>query len=95
MATEKQGRQAGARNQNRRRAHQLRNGQDRLAGGCDRVGRSRGTACLLLPSAGPEGVGVQSNFVALQDQAYLDRLFGCTMGNETDDMGAGNIMIPF
>lgn len=58
VASEEQGREAGAGDQDWRRAHQLRDGQDRVTGGCDGVGRSGGTARLLLPSAGPEGAGL-------------------------------------
>ncbi|KZL85726.1 protein mago nashi like 2 [Colletotrichum incanum] len=47
-------------------------GQDRFVGRRDGVGRSRRTASVLLPGAGPEGAGVQPDRPALQDQAHLN-----------------------
>ena len=40
--------------------------EDRLIGGCQRVGRSGGSSSLLLPRPGPQGVGLLSDIAALQ-----------------------------
>lgn len=52
-------------------ADRLADGQDRLARGRDRIRRPRGPPRVLLPRARPQGSGLQPDFVALQNQAYL------------------------
>lgn len=73
MAAEKQGRSARARDQARQRAHQLRDCEDRLAGGCERVGGSGGPKGLLLLGARFESSSVLTDQSALQgiSKGYL------------------------
>lgn len=45
--------------------------ENRLAGGCDRVRRSRRSPSLLLPGAGSEGAGFLAHFSAFQGKLLL------------------------